>query len=248
MVMLNFFDRADFMYMAPPFIAYYGAATNNLSTLNVAVEQSELYRQILQTNNTWNTGAWEHIINQVNGTGATDLGVWSTGNGWAAAGMTRVLATVMNAPIANENGDWQDDAISKLSGYIQEILDAAIWSNTDRGLLRNYWSKAIYGETSGASLLASVAYRMAVLQPDYSCWLKIRRYVEWADDVRYLLGGTDVDGNPHVTWNGTVTPSVNPLNWYDAVPYTAGSPEGQNFVVLMYAAWRDCVRAGVCRV
>ena len=234
------------MYMAPPFIAYYGAATNNLSTLNIAVEQCELYRQILQTNSTWNTGAWEHIINQVNGTGATDLGVWSTGNGWAAAGMTRVLATVMNAPIANQNGDWQEDAVSKLSGYIQEILDRAMWSNTDRGLLRNYWNKPIYGETSGTSLLASVAYRMAVLQPDFSSWRKVRRYVEWADDVRYLLGGSDVNGNPHVTWNGTVTPAVNPLNWYDTVGYTAGSPEGQNFVVLMYAAWRDCVQAGVC--
>ena len=247
-----FFDRADFMYMAPPFIAYYGAATNNLSTLGIAVEQSGLYRQILQTNDSYNNvGAWEHIINQVNGTGATDTGIWSTGNGWAAAGMVHILATVIKAPIACDNPDWQSDAIEQLSEYIREILDAAIYSvpdDNEPGLLRNYWNLDdtghIYGETSGTSLLASVAYRMAVMLRNLGSW-EFRKYVRWADSVRFTLGGSDINGT-HVTSNGTVTPSVNPLNWYDTVPYTAGSPEGQNFVVLMYAAWRDCVLAGVC--
>ncbi|KAL0571591.1 hypothetical protein V5O48_010371 [Marasmius crinis-equi] len=38
---------ADFTYMAPPSIAYYGVITNNLSLLQQSVDQCRLYRQIL---------------------------------------------------------------------------------------------------------------------------------------------------------------------------------------------------------
>ncbi|KAJ7132463.1 hypothetical protein C8R44DRAFT_731133 [Mycena epipterygia] len=62
--------------------------------------------------------------------------------------------------------------------------------------------------------------------------------------IRGVLGGVDAAGNPHVTSEGIVTPAVNPLGWSDTAPWTAGSPEGNNFVVLMYAAWRDCIYAG----
>ncbi len=234
------------MYMAPPFIAYYGAATNNLSMLQQAVDQSAFYRQILAYANEPLQGAWMHII----GPQSEDQGLWSTGNGWAAAGMTRVLATVLKAPIARRNHAWQRQVVSQLSSYIQEILDAAIVSGFDSGLLHNYWnpdqgSNHTYGEASGTSLLAAVAYRMAVLPVGLS-EAKVLEYSTWADAIRFTLGGTDLEGNPHVTSNGTVTPTVDPLDWQSAVPYTAGSPEGQNFVVLMYAAWRDCVKVGVC--
>ncbi|KAF8327081.1 family 88 glycosyl hydrolase [Amanita rubescens] len=220
---------SDFMYMAPPFIAYYGAATNNLTILQQAVDQSTFYRQILA---------------------ARIKAFGPQGNGWAAAGMTRVLATVLKAPIARRNPAWQRQAVYQLSSYIQEILDAAIMSGSDLGLLHNYWnpdqgSNHTYGEASGTSLLAAVAYRMAVLPCGLSD-AKVLEYSTWADAIRFTLGGTDLEGNPHVTSNGTVTPTVDPLDWQSPVPYTAGSPEGQNFVVLMYAAWRDCVKAGVC--
>ncbi|KAG6807384.1 hypothetical protein H0H93_001641, partial [Arthromyces matolae] len=73
---------ADFMYMAPPFIAYYAADTNDASLLQESVNQCSLYRQILQSNTTASYhGVWEHII----GPQSQDTGIWSTGNGWAAA-------------------------------------------------------------------------------------------------------------------------------------------------------------------
>lgn len=50
----------------------------------------------------------------------------------------------------------------------------------------------------------------------------------------------------HVDENGLASPAVNPLGWGDRTPFTSGSPEGQSFIVLLYAAWRDCVEAGVC--
>lgn len=244
---------ADWMYMAPPFIAFYAADTHNASLLQTAYVQCGLQREVLlflsdsatpsPAGTSLSNGSWEHII----GPQSADHGLWSTGNAWAAAGMTRVLATVIKAPVARI-ADWRDDAISDLTSWIQEILDGAIQSPADGGLLRNYLNDTTgdghgFGEISGSSMLAAVAYRMAVLAPETIG----HEYVKWADDIRKVLGGTDALGAPHVTANGTVTPAVNPLGWSDTKPFTAGSPEGNNFVVLLYAAWRDCIYARICK-
>ena len=229
--------RSDFVYMAPPFIAYYAASTNDLGTLQKAVDQCTLYRQVLQSTN----GAWTHIV----GGSYPDPGLWSTGNAWAAAGMTRVLATVMKAPIANSDDTWKGQASADLSRYIQEILDAALGAPTADGLLINYWNDAAnrdglgFGETSGTSLLAYVAYRMAVMRPAGLSQQKASSYVAWADQVKKTLGG-------HVTSTGVVGPAADPNDPRNPKPDTSGSAEGQSIVVLMYAAWRDCVSAGIC--
>ncbi|KAF8996258.1 family 88 glycosyl hydrolase [Cyathus striatus] len=232
---------ADFIYMAPPFLAYYAVDTKNLTLLDETVKQCSLYRQILRHNTKASyKGVWEHII----GPQSQDKGLWSTGNAWAAAGMTRVLATVMKA---NLNISWRNHAVDELTGYIKEIVDGVMHAPADGGLLRNYLDNTDrnnhgFGETSGTSLMVAVVYRMAVLKPDVFG----KRYVQWADAVRKTIGGRDVNGSPHVTVSGVVTPAVNPLGWYDPKPFTSGSPEGQCFVVLMYAAWRDCVLEEKC--
>jgi len=248
------------MYMVPPFLAYYGADTQNASILLQSYTQCQLYRQVLQPSG---GGAWMHIIGPQN----QDTGLWSTGNGWAAAGMTRVLATFLKSPFAQQqlNGTAQADAVKGLTGYIKEILDGAMSSPMSFGLLRNYLTDTSgdgqgFPEISGSTLLASVAYRMAVLRPDVfassspssnsnstTTPSSNSTYISWADNIRAVLSAYDASGNPHITKTGIATPAVNPLNWHDATPYTKGSPEGQNFVVLMYAAWRDCVYAKVCR-
>jgi hypothetical protein len=232
-------SRADFMYMGPPFLAYYAADTCNGDLLYDAVELCDQYRQILRSNTTGSSqGVWEHII----GPESQDTGLWSTGNGWAAAGMVRVLAVVVKAPAAIRQY-WQPKAVNRLTTYIKEIVDGAMASPVDsNALLRNYLNDTAgdghgYGEISGTSLLASVVYRMAVLCPSVFG----SSYIQWADSVRTTLGN-----GKHISSNGTVYPAVNPLNWADTTPFTAGSPEGNNFVVLMYAAWRDCVQAGTC--
>ncbi|KAJ7147627.1 Six-hairpin glycosidase-like protein [Mycena crocata] len=226
---------ADFMYMAPPFMAYYAADSNNATLLEDTYKQCGLYRDVLKSDG----GLWQHIV----GPQAADPGHWSTGNGWAAAGMTRVLATIMRAPVA-QSASWKDGAINDLSDWIKEILDAAVAAPSDGGLLRNYIDDTGkdhgFGEIAGSSLLASVAYRMAILQP--AKFGGDAKYVAWADGIRTTLGK---DG--HVTDKGVVTPAVNPHDWKDTNPDTEGSPEGQGMVVLMYAAWRDCVTAGTCK-
>jgi len=234
---------ADFVYMAPPFLAYYAVDSSNDTLLHETVNQCGYYRQILQSNTTLSyKGAWEHIIGPAN----KDTGLWSTGNGWAAAGMTRVLATVMKAPVT-QGAAWRQNAIVDLSLWIKEILDGAIASSLDGGLVRNYLDDADpkahgFGEISGSSILASVAYRMVVLRPQVFG----QEYIRWADGIRGVLSGNDANGQPHITGAGVATPAVNPLGWQDTKPFTTGSPEGQAFVVLMYSAWRDCVLVGRC--
>ncbi|KXN82777.1 hypothetical protein AN958_02216 [Leucoagaricus sp. SymC.cos] len=242
---------SDFIYMAPPLLAYYAVHTANLTLLQEAVEQCGLYREVMQVDN--GNGLWQHIL----GPPIPDPGLWSTGNAWVAAGMTRILATVMRAPASlyksYKHKQWKEEAIDSLTTWIQEILDGAIDSPMDNGLLRNYLDDVSrdghgFGEISGSTLLASVAYRMAVLRSDVFAssnygkrWHGKGKYIDFANGIREAMGQ---DG--HITSNGTAIPAVNPLGWGDTTPYLFGSPEGQNFVVLMYVAWRDCEKAGIC--
>ncbi|KAJ7644864.1 hypothetical protein FB45DRAFT_999750 [Roridomyces roridus] len=244
---------ADFMYMAPPFIAYYGADQNNASLIETAYLQCGYYRQVLLFNSSSttfspvgtapNNGLWRHII----GPQSQELGLWSTGNAWAAAGMLRVLQTVIKAPAALD-ASWRDTAISDLTAWIKEIIDGARASPMDGGLLRNYLDDVSgdghgFGEISGSSMLAAVTYRMVATAPTA---FPASEYLPFAEGIRGVLGGVDADGNPHITADGIATPAVNPLGWSDTAPWTAGSPEGNNFVVLLYSAWRDCIDSGVC--
>ncbi|KAJ7346965.1 hypothetical protein DFH08DRAFT_206749 [Mycena albidolilacea] len=244
---------ADFIYMAPPFIAFFAADSNNASLLETAYLQCGLYREVLLFGSNASTfsavgtsdtdGRWHHIV----GPQSAEPGLWSSSNGWAAAGMARVLATIIKAPVA-VGTQWRATAIADLTAWIKEIVDGARSSPTDDDLLRNYLNDTTtghgFGEISGSSLIASVAYRMTILAPHA---FPAATYVSWADSIRTVLGGNDAQGNPHITSNGTATPAVNPLAWLDTTPWTAGSPEGNNFVVLLYTAWRDCVWAGVCQ-
>ncbi|KAJ7696920.1 hypothetical protein B0H17DRAFT_1168020 [Mycena rosella] len=243
---------ADFMFMAPPFLAYYAADSRNVSLLEIAYRQCGLQREVLlfgsnsstpsPLNSSPTNGLWHHIV----GPQSAEPGLWSTGNGWASMGMARVLATILKAP-APPATPWRADAIADLTGWIKEIVDGARAAPLDGGLLRNYLNDTTtahgFGEISGSSMLAAVAYRMAILAPEA---FPAATYVAWADTIRVELGKNDAAGNPHITSEGIVTPAVNPLGWGDTAPWTAGSPEGNNFVVLMYAAWRDCIWAGVC--
>ncbi|KAL0576630.1 hypothetical protein V5O48_005360 [Marasmius crinis-equi] len=236
---------ADFMYMVPPFMAYYAVDINDGNLLHDSVTLCGNYREVLKANipDSPLNGAWTHIV----GPQSADSGLWATGNGWAAGGMARVLATVMKAP-ANLTQGWEDQATANLTSWIKEIIDGARGAPMDDGLLRNYldntWEDGHgFGEISGSSMLASVVYRMAVLQPQVFG----TEYVAWADGIRKTISGKDSSGILRVTLDGIVRPAVNPLGWLDTNPVQTGSPEGQTFVVLMYAAWRDCVQEEKCK-
>lgn len=107
--------------MVPPFLAYYGVMTKNRTLLEEAYNQVSLYRQALLDQ----TGMWQHIVM---GSGA-DAGHWSTGNGWAAMGMLRVLATIKGSEFANLMKQQSAD----LEGWIKGIHDA-MWPHLVRPL------------------------------------------------------------------------------------------------------------------
>lgn len=153
--------------MAPPFFAYYGPAFNTDEAIRFALGQCLLYRQALKPNTTSgevSAGAWQHILGSEN----EDLGLWSTGNGWAAMGMARVLATLLHWH-PTKTGANPQIAQRDLFGWIGEILQAAMSSPKEEGLLRNYLNDTTwFGETSGTALLTATVYRVAVMQEEAS--------------------------------------------------------------------------------
>jgi rhamnogalacturonyl hydrolase YesR len=105
---------ADWMHMAPPFLAYLAVQNGSTDLMNTVVTQCGLQRAVLKGGN----DNWMHIV----GPQSPDSGLWSTGNGWAAYGMVRVLFTLQK---------WSGSAsmtsqASQLQGWIKEILDGAV--------------------------------------------------------------------------------------------------------------------------
>ena len=68
-----FLSRSDFIYMVPPFLAYYGVLTRNRTLLGESYNQIELYRNYLFDPT---EGLWRHVLLGVSG---NDEGFWSTG-------------------------------------------------------------------------------------------------------------------------------------------------------------------------
>ncbi|KAH9917745.1 uncharacterized protein B0H18DRAFT_1096454 [Fomitopsis serialis] len=248
---------ADAVYMIPPFLAYYG------SLVEEAYNQVKLYRAYL-SNTT--TPLWQHILL---GTGAYDPGYWSTGNAWAAAGMVRVLATIQHSQFA----DTMVSEMKDLSTWIVEIHKgiALSWQDSSTALFHNYANnKTWFLDGSSTSLLASTVYRLAALQ-GVNTYIPNAEAARDALSAPRAPPPATPRGAPataatsaapsntatasyavptptgggaglsHFSPEMWLTPVVDPYNWNTQ---GGSSPEGQAFVVEMYAAWRDWVALG----
>jgi rhamnogalacturonyl hydrolase YesR len=70
---LSLSSRSDFVYMAPPFIAYFGVlngGAGELPLLQIAYQQCRLYREALQDPE---SGLWRHVV----------MGSWQDNTHWA---------------------------------------------------------------------------------------------------------------------------------------------------------------------
>ncbi|KAH8835014.1 hypothetical protein DL96DRAFT_1702019 [Flagelloscypha sp. PMI_526] len=235
---------ADFLYMAPPFMAFMAAETDNQTLLEDSLTQITAYREVLNApmrNTTPPHNLWLHIV----GPQSADLAAWGTGNGWASAGATRVLATILKAPCASNQ--LKIKAKTKITAIIQEMVEGVLAAKKDGDLYRNYLDDYVsphgFGELAGMSMISNAVFRMAVLSPDV--FSKKSKYVAFAKETLAILGRSDANGKPYVS-DGVVRPTVNPLGWQDTTPFENGSPEAQGFVSLAYAAFRDCVKANKC--
>jgi len=214
---------SDFVYMVPPFLAYYGALTNNRTILQESYNQIRLYRQYLRDNG----GLWRHVVLGPN----TDSGHWSTGNAWAAAGMLRVLGTIVNSQFADSFWNQRNDLIL----WISEIHGAMYGRMRPSGLFLNYVDdSSSFEDAASSALLASTVYRLALLT-------NLHTYIPQADKARQALFASNDTALVHFTKDMWLTPVVNP---YNIGSEGSESPEAQAFVVQLDAAYRDWKKAG----
>ncbi|TFK94724.1 hypothetical protein K466DRAFT_579793 [Polyporus arcularius HHB13444] len=212
---------ADFVYMAPPFIAYYGALQGGsvgAELLQFAYTQCKLYRKYLRDD----SGLWKHIVLG----NWTDTTHWGTGNAWAAAGMLRVLETIRRSSEA-------DNMLSErleLTSWINEILTSAWTFQQTNGTLLNYLDQpGSFADSSSTALLGAVTYRMAALTGDLT-------HVSSADDAFSVIKASLTD-------DGWLLNTVDPLTFNTPSVPGSYSPEGQAFVLLLHSAWRDYTAA-----
>ncbi|KAF9482875.1 hypothetical protein BDN70DRAFT_874465 [Pholiota conissans] len=231
---------SDFVYMVPPFLAYYGVTTRNRTLLEESYNQIKLYRSYLRDDT---AGMWKHVLL---GSSENDPGFWSTGNGWAAAGMLRVLMTIRQSEFANTFKNEQTD----LANWVQEI-HAGIYPHLDStNIFTNYADQPAtadrnFYDASSTAILASTVYRASLL-------LNQHTYLPFAERIRTTLFSTSespptsndttaLSGYQHFTSEGWLTPVVNPHSYGLEGNQSA---EAQAFVVQLHAAHRDWVLAG----
>lgn len=206
---------ADFVYMAPPFIAYYGALEDESTgrdLLQTAYDQVRFYREVLYDQN---VSLWRHIA-LGNGTDPTH---WATGNAWAAAGSMRVLATIKRSRVASKMTQQQCD----LEQWVGEILDGAWSFQQPNGTLLNYIDQPnSFADSASTALMAAATFRFASITCNNThipAAIRALRLVQHSiDDQGWLFN------------------MVDPLTFSSESPPGQHSPEGQSFVLLLEAA------------
>jgi rhamnogalacturonyl hydrolase YesR len=193
----------DAFYMAPPFLAVAGHPEE-------AVRQIEGYRKILLDPG---KKLYYHIWDDDRQKFERKL-FWGVGNGWAAAGMTRVIRILPESMSADRE---------RLIKYVRELIDACLVYQCEGGLFHDILDDpSSFVETNCAQMIAYSIYRGVK-----GGWLN-RSYLTGADRIRRavhrkvdnfgLVQG--VCGAPNFNRPGTAT-------------------EGQAFFLLMEAAYRD---------
>ncbi|KAK0501901.1 Six-hairpin glycosidase-like protein [Armillaria luteobubalina] len=233
---------SDFVYMVPPFLAYYGVLTENETLVSEA-------NNLLDTNA---SNLWRHVVL---GSSGTDSGHWSTGNGWAAAGMLRVYATIQKSQYESTFSSEMDDLIS----WTLEIQKAMYGAVDNTHIFRNYVDDdSTFYDSASTALMAYTVYRLYTITGDTS-------YIREAERSRTALyasgststfslslsststststapASTSTSGYEHFTSDGWLTPVVNPHSYGVE---GSDSAEAQAFVLLMQSAYEEWVADG----
>ncbi|CAE6479797.1 unnamed protein product [Rhizoctonia solani] len=210
---------SDSVYMLPPFLAYFGALHKDEGVMRAAYDQVRLYRDLLFDGN---VGLWRHIVL---GNGE-DLNHWSTGNGWAAAGIMRVLTTIKESSLSKTFVNEQ----ANLEGWAFEIINNVWKYQQQNGTLLNYATDSTsFADSASTALLAAATYRLAAHLKSTGSNANIDSVIASAARARALVSRSiDADG-----WLQNV---VDPWNF----PLRGSrSAEGQAFVLSLEAAYRD---------
>ena len=198
----------DAYYMAPPFLA-------------VAGHPEEAFRQVVGLRSRlWDPGRrmFYHIWDEDRQAYERKL-FWGVGNGWAAAGMTRVIRALPERMAAEKD---------QVIGFLKDTLDGCLAHQRPDGLFHDVLDDpASFVETNAAQMFSYAVYRGVA-----GGWLD-RGYLSAAERARAaahqkvdrfgLVQG--VCGAPNFNRAGTAT-------------------EGQAFFLLMEAAYRDWSAGG----
>ncbi len=192
----------DSFYMAPPFLAVAGHPQE-------AIKQIEGFRQLL-----WDANArlYSHIWDEETHSFARK-DFWGVGNGWAAAGMARVLQALPDTMQAERQ---------RLAGYIQELLDGCLAHLRPDGLFHDVIDNSdTFIETNLSQMLAYTIYRGIKggwLSPAFRSYAEKMRAAAYQKVDEYgLVQG--VCSSPSFDRPGV-------------------APEGQAFFLLMEAAYQ----------
>jgi len=196
----------DAFYMLPPFLAVAGQSEE-------AVKQVNGYRKILLDPD---KKLYYHIWDQDRLKFERKL-FWGVGNGWAAAGMTRVVRALP---------DTMTDEKNQITGYIRELLDAVLKYQRADGLFNDILDDpSTFVDTNSAQMFAYAIFRGVK-----GGWLD-KTYLKYAERMRKaahkkvdafgIVQG--VCGAPNFDHSGTAT-------------------EGQACFLLMEAAYNDLIK------
>ncbi len=193
----------DSAYMAPPFLAAAGH-------YHEAMQQFDGYRSLL-----WNAEKqlFAHIWDEEMG-GFFRPNAWGVGNGWAAAGMTRVIR-MLPADMADER--------NRLVRYVCDVIDGCLAHQRPDGLFHDVVDNPdTFVETNLAQMLAYSIYRGVkggwLGDPYLAAAERMRTAAHSKVDEYGIVQG--VCGAPNFDRSGS-------------------APEGQAFFLLMEAAARD---------
>ncbi|KAF7304894.1 hypothetical protein MKEN_01203700 [Mycena kentingensis (nom. inval.)] len=247
---------SDNVYMVPPFLALYGVHTSNKSLMGEAYNQVKLYRQYLRDDDA--DGLWKHIVLSTNADdGGVDEGHWSTGNGWAAAGMLRVLATMKHSSFSDDFKNEQND----LASWVKEIHSAVFNNIDDTNIFTNYADKSIkssgsFYDAASTALIAATVYRFALLRDDHTHLPNAEKCRKALFATKGAVSASTTASAPassgtasaarlgdleHFTSDGWLTPVVDP---HQVGVEGKESAEGNAFVLELQAAYREWVAAG----
>ncbi|KAI0314932.1 Six-hairpin glycosidase-like protein [Amylostereum chailletii] len=257
---------SDFIYMVPPTLAYYGVVTNNKSMVQEAYTQIKLYRDVLRDDHA--KGLWKHIeLGSFN-----DSGHWSTGNGWAAMGMLRVLGTMQDSQFSGSFKNQMKD----LGNWAFEIQQAMYPQLQSNNLFRNYADEDnSFSDAASTALMAASVYRLSLLTGKHTHLPDAERSrttlfslsnssSEAASPAATSTSPSSARPSTGTSSSSQISPTATPSptvfssaqhftsdGWLTPVvnPNSFGdegsdSPEAQAFVLMMQSAWRDWVAAG----
>ncbi|WFD33976.1 hypothetical protein MCUN1_000804 [Malassezia cuniculi] len=214
---------SDTTYMMPPFLAQYGLMTNNRSLLVEAYDQIRLYRNLLSFRNGTEQDLWGHIRAVTNsGLVWYDRRAWLTGNGWAAAGMLKVAATIQHSSFADELQSQRNDLIQWAEAVINAVDK---YFDTTASLYHNQVNNAsTFLDAAGSSLLAYSAFRLAALD----------RSKDHTGNAEKVYGKLRDSFDPTGAFVNVET--VNELDTGNSAPT---SSESLAFLVMLQSARRD---------